>query len=161
MTAYQLLKAQYQSIKSARHVLFDYCKSMAKDDLLKDIDTFNETSIGRLLMHIANCYIHWLIMFAQETDVDHKRNEQVTSFTEIEDAFQHVDKIVEEFLTTHQDGFELTLTKKRPNLDLYLTVTPLQLFTHVTTHEFHHKGQILTMSRILGYIPVDTDTIRC
>jgi uncharacterized damage-inducible protein DinB len=38
--------------------------------------------------------------------------------------------------------------------------TPLELFTHVITHEFHHKGQILSLSRHLGYVPVDTDIIR-
>ncbi|MNL32837.1 DinB family protein [compost metagenome] len=37
---------------------------------------------------------------------------------------------------------------------------PLKLFTHVTTHEYHHKGQILSLSRHLGYTPVDTDIIR-
>jgi uncharacterized damage-inducible protein DinB len=27
----------------------------------------------------------------------------------------------------------------------------------VTTHEFHHKGQIVLMARVLGYFPPDTD----
>jgi uncharacterized damage-inducible protein DinB len=40
------------------------------------------------------------------------------------------------------------------------TATPLQLFTHVITHEFHHKGQILSRCRQLGYVPVDTDILR-
>ncbi|MCB0535444.1 MAG: hypothetical protein KDD14_24780 [Saprospiraceae bacterium] len=37
---------------------------------------------------------------------------------------------------------------------------PLRLFTHIVTHEFHHKGQILSLSRHLGYTPVDTDIMR-
>ncbi|WP_244950894.1 DinB family protein [Pedobacter suwonensis] len=41
-----------------------------------------------------------------------------------------------------------------------LMVNPLQLFTHVITHEFHHKGQIMSLSRHLGYTPVDADIIR-
>ncbi|MCB0640529.1 MAG: ATP-binding cassette domain-containing protein, partial [Phaeodactylibacter sp.] len=36
----------------------------------------------------------------------------------------------------------------------------LKLFTHVITHEFHHKGQVLSFSRHLGYTPVDTDVLR-
>jgi len=32
--------------------------------------------------------------------------------------------------------------------------------THVMTHEFHHKGQIMTMGRMLGYTPPDADVIR-
>ncbi|TDH29325.1 hypothetical protein EXU57_00555 [Segetibacter sp. 3557_3] len=38
--------------------------------------------------------------------------------------------------------------------------TPLQVYTHVITPEFHHKGQVLTLSRQQGYIPADTDIIR-
>ncbi|HEX8506591.1 MAG TPA: DinB family protein [Hymenobacter sp.] len=41
-----------------------------------------------------------------------------------------------------------------------LELSPLQLFPHVITHEFHHKGQILSMSRLLGHVPVDTGAIR-
>lgn len=40
------------------------------------------------------------------------------------------------------------------------SIQPLKLFTHVITHEYHHKGQILSLSRHLGYIPADTDIIR-
>lgn len=39
-------------------------------------------------------------------------------------------------------------------------VTSLELFSHVITHEYHHKGQVLSISRHLGYTPVDTDIIR-
>ncbi|RSK47607.1 hypothetical protein EI291_14730 [Hymenobacter rigui] len=36
----------------------------------------------------------------------------------------------------------------------------LHVFTHIIRHEFHHKGQMLNMSRQLGCTPVDTDAIR-
>lgn len=160
INAHHLLLLQYQSVKGARQALFGYCKSMDKPHLFKQIDMFNGSSITQLLMHVANCYIHWLIMFDQETNIDHKRNEAVTSFEEIEEAYQYVDLVVEDFLATHKDHLELASAKRRPNLDLFLNVTPLELFTHVITHEFHHKGQVLAMSRLLGYIPIDTDVIR-
>ncbi|RZK68975.1 MAG: hypothetical protein EOO92_22520, partial [Pedobacter sp.] len=38
--------------------------------------------------------------------------------------------------------------------------TVTSLFTHVITHEFHHKGQIMSMMRLIGYIPPDADIIR-
>ena len=41
-----------------------------------------------------------------------------------------------------------------------VTATPAALFTHVITHEFHHKGQIASMSRHLGYLPPDTAVLR-
>ncbi|MCY9423036.1 DinB family protein, partial [Bacillus paralicheniformis] len=37
--------------------------------------------------------------------------------------------------------------------------TPHQLLIHSITHEFHHKGQIVAMLRLLGYIPNNTDIL--
>jgi uncharacterized damage-inducible protein DinB len=54
----------------------------------------------------------------------------------------------------------MPISAKVPGRDIQLTVTALELLTHVTTHEYHHKGQVLTISRQLGYTPVDTDLIR-
>jgi uncharacterized damage-inducible protein DinB len=35
--------------------------------------------------------------------------------------------------------------------------TPVLILHHVLTHAFHHKGQIVSMCRILGYPAPDTD----
>ena len=35
--------------------------------------------------------------------------------------------------------------------------TPALILHHVLTHAFHHKGQIVSMCRILGYPAPDTD----
>jgi uncharacterized damage-inducible protein DinB len=38
--------------------------------------------------------------------------------------------------------------------------TPALILHHVLTHAFHHKGQIVSMCRILGYPAPDTDLNR-
>jgi uncharacterized damage-inducible protein DinB len=38
--------------------------------------------------------------------------------------------------------------------------TPALVLHHVLTHAFHHKGQIVSMCRRLGYPVSDTDLIR-
>lgn len=35
--------------------------------------------------------------------------------------------------------------------------TPALIFHHILTHAFHHKGQIVSMCRLLGYPAPDTD----
>jgi uncharacterized damage-inducible protein DinB len=65
-----------------------------------------------------------------------------------------------EFLEKYQNNFDEPFTALIKHRGFLMTLSPLQLYTHVITHEFHHKGQMLSMSRILGYIPVDTDAIR-
>lgn len=42
----------------------------------------------------------------------------------------------------------------------YIETNAYGIFTHVITHEFHHKGHAMTMARLLGYTPVDTDVMR-
>ncbi len=84
----------------------------------------------------------------------------VSSLNEIKLIFEQVDLIVNTFLKKYSDDYLQPETKHIARKGIMLTLTPLQLFTHVTTHEFHHKGQMLTMSRLLGYIPADTDAIR-
>ncbi|MBR7794935.1 hypothetical protein GT022_02615 [Agaribacter marinus] len=39
-------------------------------------------------------------------------------------------------------------------------LTPLWHFTHAATHEFHYKGQIVSMLRQLEYTSDDTDLIK-
>ena len=58
-------------------------------------------------------------------------------------------------LTTSESVHQFEAERDRMPLR-YTTDT---LFTHVITHEFHHKGQLLTLSRILGYVPPDEDII--
>jgi uncharacterized damage-inducible protein DinB len=87
-------------------------------------------------------------------------NGDVENLNDIKLLFEQVDFIVQEFLEKYSDDYQVSLTKTIPRKGIKLILTPLQLFTHVITHEFHHKGQILTMSRLLGYIPADTDVIR-
>lgn len=40
-----------------------------------------------------------------------------------------------------------------------ITFSALWLFTHTTTHEFHHKGQIALFGREFGYPTPDTDLV--
>jgi len=89
-----------------------------------------------------------------------RNNDDIQSLDEIESLFEQVDEFVKNFLEKYSSDYERPFTKTIAHKGIPVTVMPLQLFTHVITHEFHRKGQILTMSRLLGYTPVDTDVIR-
>jgi uncharacterized damage-inducible protein DinB len=157
---YQLLASQYESIKDARQALFRYCEGIENTSLFKKHDTFNKSSISDLLVHNVNTYLSWLRNFGLDTVRPFHITEEVNSLKEIRVLFDEVNLIVDEFLHKYSDDYEQPLTKKIVHKGITATLTPLKLFTHVITHEFHHKGQILTMSRQLGYTPADTDVIR-
>jgi uncharacterized damage-inducible protein DinB len=156
----QLLTTQYELIKSARHVLFTYCESISADDLFKKSATFNNSSIIDLLVHNANTYISWIRNFGLDAEMPFYEGVDFTHLNEIKLLYNNVDLTVDEFLNKYSGDYLQAETKYIPRKGISLTLSPLQLFTHVITHEFHHKGQILTLSRSLGYIPVDTDAIR-
>ncbi len=157
---YELFTSQYETIKSARHALFAYCASLNNDDLFKKTPVFNDSTISYLLLHNANTYISWLNNFGLDGSIAFHNIEDVKALNDIKLIYEQVDQIVADFLKKYSDDYSQSLTKHIARKGISLSLTPLQLFTHVITHEFHHKGQILTMSRLLGYTPVDTDVIR-
>jgi uncharacterized damage-inducible protein DinB len=156
----QLLLSQYDSIKGARQALFIYCKSIDNAVLFKPLAAFNDNCIIDLLVHNANTYIHWLKNFGMDGTMPFYQTMGMKNIKDIEILYEEVNLVVNDFLSEYSSDYEQLLTKKNPRKEVVVNVTPLQLFTHVITHEFHHKGQMLTMSRLLGYTPVDTDVIR-
>lgn len=156
----QFLSAQYQLIMGARGALFAYCESMKRADLFKPVETFNNSSITDLLVHNANTYISWINNFGLDGNSSFYKTENFMSLEDIKLLFETVDSMMVDFLAKYGDDLERPLTALIKHRGFSKTLTPLHLYTHVITHEFHHKGQILTMSRLLGYIPVDTDVIR-
>jgi len=156
----QLLLTQYELVKGSRQALFTYCETMNDKDLFKQVPAFNDNSIRDLLVHNINTYISWIDNFGLDGSRAFYNNTDVNSLDEIKQLFEQVDSIVNDFLTRKSDDYLKPQTKHIARKGITLTLSPLQLFTHVITHEFHHKGQMLTMSRQLGYIPADTDAIR-
>lgn len=154
-----LLQLQYREVQGARGALFAYLGTMANADLLKPVAEFNNNTITNLLVHTANAYLHWLVFFDTQTPVDYFNDEHVDSLDDIKAIYQIVDEQAVAFLDKYQLNYSQPINQYTRSGKALLT-TPLQLFTHAITHEFHHKGQVLTMSRLLGYIPADTDVIR-
>ncbi|WP_214071216.1 DinB family protein [Mucilaginibacter sp. dw_454] len=156
----QLLAAQYEEIKGARGALLDYCKTISEADLQKRVPEFNDNTVLRLMGHCANTYVHWLTQLDKSSDMPFFDSISIKNIAEIQDIFKQIDQIVADFLERYRADYTKSMTETLPRYTEQITVTPLQLFTHTITHEFHHKGQILTISRLLGYTPADTDVIR-
>ena len=156
----ELLSAQYGEIKGARDALFAYCKTLNPEDLYQPLREFNNSSISDLLVHNVNTYISWINNFGLDQSLSFYKTTDVKSLKEIIALFDIVNFFMAEFVEKHQNSFLEPFTATIKHRNLTVTLTPMHLYTHVITHEFHHKGQILTMSRLLGYTPIDTDVIR-
>lgn len=115
--------------------------------------------MGSLMRHVANTYLGWLVNFLQQEQRPYFTEDNHKNLAAIRSMFEQVNLVTNDFLLHHKDDITTPIILPREG-EAALTLTPMELFTHVITHEFHHKGQLANMSRQLGYIPVDTDVIR-
>jgi uncharacterized damage-inducible protein DinB len=153
-----MLALQYDLVKQSREVLLQYCATLAAQDFCAENSSFGRGSIRNLLVHIANTYEFWLGKQALQKDVIFTAYESVESVGEARQLFQNIDALVAEFMARFSQDYLVELNVSINNTSTQ--ASPLKLFTHVITHEYHHKGQILSLSRHLGYTPVDTDVMR-
>jgi uncharacterized damage-inducible protein DinB len=156
---YTTLLHQYQLTLSSREALLDYCETVKAEHLHTPLPTFNNESMITQLMHVADCYLFWLASSAMQQQRPYFKDEEHRDLIFVRNAYQQVDLTMNEFLQRFKDSLEAQRFITRPDGNT-LTRSPFEIFTHVITHEFHHKGQVVNMSRQLGYTPVDTDVIR-
>lgn len=157
MNLSQYARQQYEYIKDARKVLFDYCRTIKPEDFIDQNTSFGQGgSMRNLLLHNANCYAIWIGKRALGKDVVPAKAEDNKTMEDIERLFATTDAYMQEFIQNRLNDTEIVFERD----GITDAVLPFKLYTHVTTHEFHHKGQILSISRHLGYTPEDTDVIR-
>ncbi|POY37168.1 damage-inducible protein DinB [Solitalea longa] len=152
-----IFSKQYELVKGSRGVVLNYCAQMSPEHLNNAVPNFGQGTIKATLLHISNTYISWLSKFSLQKDEYFPSPEEVNGLEDIIKQFERANQAVTVFLTSFSDSDTL-ISGLKHGVDLNLSVT--ELFTHVTTHEFHHKGQIMSMGRILGYTPPDADIIR-
>ena len=149
---------QYEYVISSRKVLLEYCKTLSDKDFLIENSSFGRGSVRNLLVHIGNTYEFWIGRHSLNKNIKFTEYNSLKNALEVEGFFFNIDSLLEEFISVYTEKYIVDI---EINInDKIIIATPLKLFTHVITHEFHHKGQILSLSRHLGYVPVDTDIIR-
>jgi uncharacterized damage-inducible protein DinB len=155
----EILSAQYAMVKSSRGVLLDYCDKASPEHFTQSNPGFGRGgSMRNLLVHIADVYHHWMGGHALGQRIVFPDYESIHTVSECRNYFNTVDVLVAEFMDHFERDYLTPLSLNMNNGTVL--IGPLEIFTHVITHEFHHKGQVLSISRHWGYEPVDTDVIR-
>ncbi len=152
------LKEQYDWIMHTRKLLFHFCEKIEQEDYEKEIDVFGGKSIRSLHQHATECYYYWLGKFGLKDIGFSERPAQVKDVNEMRERFEGVDQLVYRFLEEFEGRYEEKISSSASEFEGE-EFSVLWLYTHVTTHEFHHKGQIVWLARYLGYEPPDTDLI--
>ena len=155
MTSSEFCKQQYELVCEARKVLFAYCNTISEEHFSIELDFFGRGgSIRNLLVHIANTYEFWIGKEYLQKEIVFTDYKSMSNIFDIIRLFEQIDRLMQEFFITMETKAEDSVIISGKN------VSALKLFSHVITHEFHHKGQVLSISRHLGYVPTDTDIMR-
>ena len=158
-SGFNFCKEQYDLVRESRAVLFNYCKTISETNFLIENNFFGRGgSIRNLLVHIANTYEFWIAKHCLNNDVVYTSYHSKKAINEVIELFDTVDNFMYEFIALLEKQGHKPIQYEINGIKN--TAAPFKLFSHVITHEFHHKGQILSLSRHLGYIPVDTDIMR-
>ncbi|MBO7747646.1 DinB family protein [Paenibacillus sp. MWE-103] len=157
----ELLKTQYGLIRITRETLFAFLGELPPEKLRADVPGFGSGSIIRTHIHVADCYRYWLGSFAfgqKRADFAFATKEEIAEadVRAVRDRFKRADETADRFLDRY-DGRMLESVTNEVKWQPEWSTTPLWLLTHTETHEFHHKGQIAAMARLLGYEPPNTD----
>tara|TARA_R110001632_G_scaffold183829_3_gene303904 strand:+ start:8514 stop:8996 length:483 start_codon:yes stop_codon:yes gene_type:complete len=154
----KMLADQYALVKASRTILLKYCSNISTDHFYTSQSSFGRGSIHNLLAHISNTYNFWIGEQFLGKTTEYISYTDTTPFNSFNSVFQNIDLLMQSFF----DNLE-----SQPPEAFYYEIdgkngqsTSLEVFTHVITHEYHHKGQLLSLSRELGYTPVDTDILR-
>jgi len=153
-----MLSKQYEFVLSSRGAILDYIKTISEEDFLSENSTFGRGSIRNLLVHICDTYASWIGERALKKEIIYKPFNEYETLANCVAYFEVVNNYIEEFINRFSNDYQTDLEIIRNGK--LVGLSPLKLFTHVISHEFHHKGQIMSLSRHLGYIPVDADIIR-
>lgn len=153
-----MLKQQYDFVLSSRNTLLTYIGTISEQDFITDNSSFGRGSIRNLLVHICQTYCAWIGERALGIEQDFLPFESYQTLSDCKTYFKQADAYISLFIEKFS-GVEQQEMELERNGEI-IQVNALKLFTHVITHEFHHKGQIMSLSRHLGYTPVDADIIR-
>lgn len=157
-----VLKQQYDLIRSTREVLFGFLEGIPLRDLNTTVSGFGSGSIIKTHIHVADCYLYWLGSFAlRQSDFSFASDNEVenSDIQKVRERFELVNETVDRFLQAYDSRWDEQVQNHVRWQEGPMRTTPLWLLTHTETHEFHHKGQIVAMARQLGYVPPDTDLV--
>jgi len=129
---------QYEMVKGSRNVLFDYCKTISNEDFVNQNNSFGRGGRMRnILVHIVNTYEYWIANLTLKNEIVYSKYEENTNIYDVIKLFSQVDEFMDIFITNIESYKDIEYEIQ----NLKSTTSSLKLFTHVITHEYHHKGQ--------------------
>ncbi|WP_350243078.1 DinB family protein [Deinococcus sonorensis] len=138
-----------------RQTLLTFLSTLPPDLLRERRPGFGQGSILETLTHVADCYGGWTSEVLMEEPWAFAEGVEPT-LDALRTRFERVDALLARALqSTRLEAGEWTHTTRQGDA---LLVSGPWLLLHPLTHEFHHKGQVVALARVLGHpVPPDVD----
>jgi len=153
------LRVLYAWVRRTRETVFDWTASLPAEVYTAERPEFAIGSLRTVHAHAGECYLWWTGHFGLGLDwagLDRDPS-SLPDVAAMRAYFRQVDAVVERAMATFAD-LDAEFTVHHPAAGP-MPVTRRWLLMHPLTHEFHHKGQMLAMGRMLGHpFPAGRDT---
>jgi uncharacterized damage-inducible protein DinB len=153
------LRLFYQWVRASRERVFAWAETLPAEAYTLERPDFAYGSLRNIHAHVVDCYLLWIghrgLGMEQYRDPDGAPS--IPDVAAMRAAFRQVDEVLEKAFDRFADldsPVTVQLGEHAP-----LRVTRRWLVMHPITHEFHHKGQMLALGRVLGHpYPPGPDT---
>jgi uncharacterized damage-inducible protein DinB len=144
------LKLTYDWVRQTRENLFTFTDTIPNDLYALEHSDFAYGSIRNIHAHVAFGYLVWVGVMG--LGLERAKLElpaaQIPDAAAMRERFRTVDTILEQALETFDDP---DVMFERTYRDEVLKLTQRWVIVRPITHEFHHKGQLLALARVLGH----------
>jgi uncharacterized damage-inducible protein DinB len=137
-------------------LLLNHLSAIPATDYAKEVPGFGFPTVRAQVIHILNCEGFW-IHTLQAIPFDDQDPANWPSVSDARLLQSQVSMRTLNYLSRLSEQNLIAPTQLHfPDGDVAVR-TPALILHHILTHAFHHKGQIVSMCRILGYPAPDTD----
>lgn len=144
----QSLPLIYSLVRRTREAVFSYTESLPLEVYTKEHPQFGFGSIRNLQAHIADCYLWWVQEVGMGAKPDYLKAEEIKNTEVMRKYFAKVDRVLEKAFAEFKKLDEVHVWKHQDHPPV--KISQRWLIMHPITHEFNHKGQMLSLGRVLG-----------
>ena len=138
------------------NLLLGHLATVPASGYVQELPGFGFSTLQKQVIHIFNCEAFWIATL-QGLPYNDRGPAEFPGLADARLLQQDVSQKTRAYLSS-LTGPQLNTHAELHFSDGDVAVrTPALILHHVLTHAFHHKGQIVSMCRVLGYPAPDTD----
>lgn len=144
----------YEWTCQTRAAMLDFAEKMPLEDVTAEHPHIPMGSFRNLFVHMASTYMYWLKRVGLGEHVEWPQPEAYPDVAALRALFAEIDALVAEFIAQHSgDKLHEPIVREMNRREgrVRFTLTPFWLISNCITHEFNHKGQLLTSARARGH----------